>query len=309
MGKTVLLAALLALVGLAAAFLGLTSGGQKLVADVLGRESLAVEKPYDPDERVSDEVVAAQRAALAVNTEGAGFGPQSPRDLEDAGGRNTRAFGTSPSHQQMNLCNIHFHENAEHRGGQFTTFKGNGNGRGADTGFIYNGSLTDAERAPLERLVGKGKYGDLVPGDTIEIHFVHSSGAVSPGPGLGSCVSPSIGNVHLRVETVVAVLVNDPGAADFLSMARVEEIGGYHQAPGLPNDLGEPIVYGGSTTGPGYNEKGSPFHVTWSVRPMVVKLDIHSVAAWLDGNVFEETAAHGVRNLVRNPDLLSPIGN
>ena len=30
---------------------------------------------------VPDSVIAAQRAALATNTDGKGFGPQSPRDL------------------------------------------------------------------------------------------------------------------------------------------------------------------------------------------------------------------------------------
>ena len=66
-------------------------------------------------------------------------------------------------------------------------------------------------------------------------------------------------------------------------------------------------MYAGSTTGPGYNEKGSPFQVTWSVRPNVVKLSIISVAAWLEENPFDEEHAHGVRNLVTNPDLLSQI--
>jgi hypothetical protein len=67
------------------------------------------------------------------------------------------------------------------------------------------------------------------------------------------------------------------------------------------------VVYDGSTTGPGYNEKGSPFQVTWSVRPKVIKLDINSVGSWLAENEFDEDHAHGVRNLVMNPDLLSPI--
>lgn len=90
-------------------------------------------------------------------------------------------------------------------------------------------------------------------------------------------------------------------------MAHIGEMGGLNQAPNLPTDLGTPVVYSGSTTGPGYNEAGSPFQVTWSVRPNVVRLDINSVEAWMADNPFGEDHAHGVRNLVMNPDLLSPI--
>ena len=112
---------------------------------------------------------------------------------------------------------------------------------------------------------------------------------------------------QLRVEAVVAVLVNDPNASSFSEMAHIENINGLNQVPNLPNNLGTPVVYAGSTTGPGYNEKASPFQVTWSVRPEVVKLDINTVAAWLADNPFDENHAHGVRNLVVNPDLLSVI--
>lgn len=256
---------------------------------------------------VADGVIEAQRAALAAATDGAGFGPQAPRDLTEASGENDRVFAAAPAHTAMNLCNIHFHENAEHRGGQFTTYAGNGNGAGVGTGFKYDGELTEAELAPYEAEVGAGKYGDLQPGDTIEIHFVHSSAQVTPGPTLGACVSEAIANPQLRVETVVAVLVNDRAADDFTQMAALAEVDGWHQAPQIPEDLGTPVVYAGSTTGPSYNEKASPYQVTWSVRPDVVKLDIASVDAWLHDNPFDEHYAHGVRNLVRNPALLSPI--
>ena len=155
--------------------------------------------------------------------------------------------------------------------------------------------------------MGQGNYGDLKPGDTIEVHYVHSSAMVKPGPGLGSCVSPSINNPQLWVETIVAVLVNDSAAADFQDLNGIKGLNGFYQATGLPEDLGEPVTYAGSTTGPSYNEQGSPFQVTWNVRPRVLKVDIASVDRWLKSNPFEETAAHGVRNLVHNQKLLSPI--
>ena len=88
---------------------------------------------------------------------------------------------------------------------------------------------------------------------------------------------------------------------------KVEKVGELFQAPNIPTDTGTPVTYEGSTTGPGYNEKGSPLQVSWSVRPEVMKVSISSVAAWLNNNRFDETAAHGVRNLVTNASLLSPI--
>lgn len=103
------------------------------------------------------------------------------------------------------------------------------------------------------------------------------------------------------------VLVNDPEAMDFVDLAKVEVVDGYWQAPNIPGSTGAPITYLGSTTGPDDNEKPSPFQVTWSVRPQVIKVDINSVSAWYQDNIFDEHHAHGVRNLVENPALLSEI--
>lgn len=257
---------------------------------------------------VGDDVIAAQRAALAAATEGLGFGPQSPRDLATMDGSNDRVFGDAPAYTSMNLCNIHFHENAEHKGGEFTTYAGNGNGKGADTGFVYDGTLTEAELAPIDAPLGAGDYGDLTPGDTIELHYVHSTAQVTPGPTLGACLSEANMNPQLRVETQVFVLVNDAEAADFMELTAVGMVGDYHQALNIPNDTGTPIQYTGSTTGPSYNEKASPLQVSWSVRPEVMKVNIATVGTWLADNIFDEDHAHGVRNLVVNPELISPIG-
>lgn len=256
---------------------------------------------------VGDDVIAAQRAALAASTDGAGFGPQSPRDISAVDGTNTRVFEAAPAYAEMNLCNIHFHENAEHKGGEFTTYAGNGDGAGYGTGFKYDGDLTEAELAPYGETVGAGEHGDLVPGDTIELHYVHTTAQITPGATLGSCLSDSIMNPQLRVEAQVFVLVNDDSAADFVELMKHEVVDGFHQAVNIPTDMGEPVQYAGSTTGPGYNEKGSPLQVTWSVRPNVMKVSISSVDAWLKDNAFDEDHAHGVRNLVINPDLLSPM--
>jgi hypothetical protein len=255
----------------------------------------------------SGDVIAEQRTVLAAATEVKGFGPQSPRDIDAHDGSNHRALSDALAVTEMTLSDIHFHENAEHKGGEFTTYAGNGDGHGYGTGFKYNGELTETELAPVDGKVGDSEHGDLVPGDTIEIHFVFSTAQATLGNGLGTCFSDAIGNPQLRVEVVIAVLLNDPNAADFNELAHIEDINGLNQVPNLPNDLGAPVDYDGSTTGPGYNEKGSPFQVTWSVRPKVIKLDINSVGSWLAENEFGEDHAHGVRNLVMNPDLLSPI--
>ena len=124
---------------------------------------------------------------------------------------------------------------------------------------------------------------------------------------MGACFSDSIKNPQLRVETQVYVLVNDKNGLDFGKLTKHGLKHGTQQALNIPGNTGAPIQYAGSTTGPGYNKKGSPFQVTWSVRPKVAKVNIETLGDWLKGNVFKENHAHGVRNLVINPKLLSEI--
>lgn len=256
---------------------------------------------------VSDEIIAHQRANLEKNTAGKGFGPQAPRDIDSEGGSNTVSFGTAPTYTEMNLCNIHFHKNAEHKGGEFTKYAGNGDGHGYQSGFKYSGNLSKTELAPLDHEVCPSKHGGLQSGDTIEVHYVHSSAQIKPGPTLGACLNEAIKNPQLRVETQVYVLVNDSSALDFANLTVHGENNGFQQAMGIPSNTGKPIQYSGSTTGPSYNEQGSPFQVTWSVRPKVAKVNIATVGKWCKGNVFNEDHAHGVRNLVKNPKLISKI--
>ncbi len=259
-------------------------------------------------EQVTDQFVAEQRANLAENTKGKGFGPQSPRDIDSVSGSNRIVFNAAPAYTDMNLCNIHFHKNAEHKGGEFTRFAGNGDGHGYLGGYQYSGSLTASDLKTVQHDVCPSKHGGLYPGDTIEVHYVHSTAQVKPGPTLGSCLSDALKNPQLRVETQVYVLVNDKNALDFGMLTEHAQINGRYQAKNIPTNTGSPVQYAGSTTGPGYNEAGSPFQVSWSVRPNVAKVNIETVGEWCKGNVFNEDHAHGVRNLVKNPNLLSPIG-
>jgi len=256
---------------------------------------------------VKDTVIKEQRAMLAESSKGKGFGPQAPRDIDSVIGKNTQSFNIAPEPSEMNLCNIHFHKNAEHKGGEFTTFAGNGDGHGYLSGYKFNGSLTNSELVASKKDICPSKHGALFPGDTIEVHYVYSTAKVNPGATLGSCLSDSTKNPQLRVEAQVYVLVNDKTALDFNEVNKHTVKNGLNQALNIPNNTGKPVEYLGSTTGPGYNEKASPFQVSWSVRPKVAKVNIDTVGEWCKGNTFKEDHAHGVRNLVVNPDLISPI--
>ncbi|MBV1776893.1 hypothetical protein KSF73_14340 [Burkholderiaceae bacterium DAT-1] len=269
--------------------------------------TLANDGHADEHGAVANEVIAAQRDALAKNTAGKGFGPQSPRDINAVAGTNPVRFSEAPQYSKMNLCNIHFHKNAEHAGGEFTRYAGNGDGKGGQSGYVYTGRLSKEEATKLPQDVCSSEHGGLNAGDTIELHYVHSSAQVSPGATLGACMNDAIKNPQLRVEAQVLVLVNDAKAQDFGKLAQVEQRNGYHQAINLPNHTGKPVRYAGSTTGPAYNEAGSPFQVSWSVRPKVIKVNAESVGNWCKANAFKEDHAHGVRNLVTQPELLSPI--
>ena len=239
-----------------------------------------------------------------------GFGPQTPRDIDSAKGENNHVFSMAPDYKQMNLCNIHFHENAEHKSKDFSIFAGEGH-EGYGTGYKSNLSknLSKAELAPLAKPACKGEHGDLQPGDTIEVHWVHSTADVKPGKTLGACLSEKNGNPDLRVEAQVFVLVNDKNALNLNDLGYGGNVAnGFHQAKSIPSNTGKPVLFTGSTTGPKYSDSAcSPLQVTWSVRPQSAKLDINSVAKWCESNEFGEDHAHGVRKLVTSPKLLSEI--
>lgn len=234
-----------------------------------------------------------------------GYGPQTPRDISEGAGANHRLFTLAPPVEQMNLCNIHFHTNAEHKGPGFGVFAG----AGEHGGFQCN-ETADLTAAELQDTSGgHGACHGVVPGATIEVHWVYTSCDVAPGEGLGSCLSDACTNPELRVESQVFLVVNDAAALNFADFTYDGTMtGDLHQAKALPGDTGDPVVFAGSTTGPSYTEQAcSPFQVTWSVRPACAKVDIGSLHSWCEGNVFNENHAHGVRQLVTAPELLSAI--
>lgn len=229
-------------------------------------------------------------------------GPQTPRDISNGYGLNSVTFPVAPPSTEMNLCNIHSHTQAEHRGPGFSLAVADG-----AEGFACNDTrdLTAAELAPAP-----GAYKGVKPGDTIEVHWVHTTCDAAPGPGLGACVPEQCEDPLLRVETQVFLVVNDPHAIDFMDLAyQGNVVNGLHQPRSLPTSTGTPVEFLGSTTGPSYTQAVcSPAQVTWSVRPQCERLDINSLHRWAESdNVFGETKSHGVRKLVTAPELLSPI--
>lgn len=260
------------------------------------------------DETMANETVADAAPPAEEATASAGglcldAGPQTPRDISSALGLNTVTFARAPAATELNLCNIHTHTNAEHKGPGFSVFV-NDTDQG---GYACNetAELTEAELAPLD-----GAYKGAKPGDTIEVHWVHSSCAVTPGEGLGSCLTETCTDPLFRVEAQTFLVVNDPDAADFMDFSYGGTMrNGLHQAKAIPTGTGEPVEFLGSTTGPKFDQSNcSPFQVTWSVRPMCMKVDMASLHRWAEsGNVFNETESHGVRQLVTAPELLSPI--
>ena len=251
-------------------------------------------------------LIASEGAYAAEGEICQGYGPQTPRDIALAEGSNPRFFAPAPASTEMNLCNIHTHTNAEHKGPGFSVSAGSG----YHGGWKCNGSdsLTAAELEDPTN--GEGSFHAVKPGDTIEVHWVFSSCDITPGEGLGSCLSEACANPQLRVEAQVFLVVNDPSSLDFGDFVyKKAKSNGLHQPIMLPTDTGAPVVFAGSTTGPKYDQsKCSPLQVTWSVRPECARLDIGSLNRWAEaGNVFNETKSHGVRQLVTDKRLLSPI--
>ncbi len=233
------------------------------------------------------------------------YGPQSPRDISNDAGTNPISFPVATDTRQMNLCDIHSHTLAEHKGPDFSVLA-------ADDGMVgYRCNQTDElSEAELTQPDGTVSYGGAKPGDTIEVHWVFTTCDVAPGPTLNSCFSDSCANPALRVESQVFLVVNDDKAADFAMFAYDGNIAnGFHQPMALPSAGDAAVMYRGSTTGPDFTQKiCSPMQVTWNVRPDCKKVSYSSLQDWAaKGNAFEEVQSHGVRQLVTAPELLSQI--
>ncbi|MBU0675833.1 MAG: cadmium carbonic anhydrase [Proteobacteria bacterium] len=221
-----------------------------------------------------------------------GSGPQAPRDIDNMAGTNPVFLSDAPAISEMNLCNVHFHRNAEHKAAAYSTYVEDGSNSGW------------ACQEPAVGHIGKdhveynGCQG-ISEGDTIEVHWVYTtcdtkSAGVKPiGAGLEACMTTTCSNPELRVAAQVFVLQKNSELK-------------FSDAPQKHND---PIVtYSGSTTGTSFsNNHCSPFQVTWDVKTTCETLDIDNFSIWCSNNKYNDNHAHGVRELVISEKLLSII--
>ncbi len=87
------------------------------------------------EQGADDAAAGAAEAAAAAATANPerlclDMGPQTPRDISDRTGLNTVSFPMAPPASEMNLCNIHTHTNAEHKGPGFSVFVGDADAGG-----------------------------------------------------------------------------------------------------------------------------------------------------------------------------------
>jgi Delta carbonic anhydrase len=224
-------------------------------------------------------------------------GPQSPRDIQRTAGSNPVRFAKDllPI-TAMRLCDIHFHQPAEHK------IPATIPAPGRPAGFVCAGAaLSDARQAVEEEPAPAVCQGVQV-GDTIEVHWVYTTCNVEPAPGLDSCFSESCKNPQIRAEAQVFRLTppNYPTADNWAAQ-------GYSQRPPLAVVPGT-VEYLGSTTGDTYDDnKCSPVQVVFKVRPNCRLLTLASLNQWCANNPFNEDRAHGVRQLVELPRFLSSI--
>ena len=154
-----------------------------------------------PSERATEKAPEQVKEVVTKNVQGPSeeclaSGPQTPRDISNVAGTNSVNFALAPASSEMNLCNIHTHTNAEHKGPDYSVFVNDTDWGGYACNETAN--LTDAEKAAYE---GEAYFDKVKPGDTIEVHWVHTSCDINPGPTLGACLTETCTpeNALLRV--------------------------------------------------------------------------------------------------------------
>ena len=73
--------------------------------------------------------IAAEKHAAGAKPAGPACelaGPQTPRDIDSKAGSNKVTFDVAPKYQDLNLCNIHFHNHAEHKAADYAIYAGDG---------------------------------------------------------------------------------------------------------------------------------------------------------------------------------------
>lgn len=105
----------------------------------------------------------------------------------------------------MNLCDIHYHWNAEHKSKEYSTFIGLEDSEHSGWVIVEPASTDPAYRSEhdIAHLLGDDVHDiGVIVGDTIEVHFVHSSCNVkyeelNPANGLGNCATSVCANPQL----------------------------------------------------------------------------------------------------------------
>lgn len=174
-------------------------------------------------------------------------GPQAPRDIDSRRGTNKTLFRTAFKTNKMNLCDIHYHWNAEHKSKAYSTFIGIENSEHSGWAIVEPASTDPVYR--IEHDIAHLLDGDVhdigvIVGDTIEVHFVHSSCDVKyeeldPANGLGNCATSVCANPQLRViAQVFKVVDHDADITDLDHPMKHDD---------------RRVVYTGSTTGAKHN--------------------------------------------------------
>jgi hypothetical protein len=252
------------------------------------------------------EAVGKIVANLKVGPQAPGvLGPQAPRDIANW------IMGTNvvqppvDAANQYHLCNVHFHNPAEHAGYQ---------------------ACANTPRDGLLGVCPGGTNKNRV-GDEIEFHWVYTSCA--PGERLATTSAKNLEHCLCKRPTAA-----NPGDYSLLVTARVYVIVPDPALPALPVEPtaflpantypGGPLpagltIYPGSTTGHDYGsgtplfpKPHSPFKVWWAVDPVCAQLHKGGLQTWCDNvamNEFPQTKDkhdHDIRPLVTNPAWLSP---
>ncbi|MDH5446514.1 MAG: delta-class carbonic anhydrase [Gammaproteobacteria bacterium] len=220
-------------------------------------------------------------------------GPQAPRDIDSKWGTNKTKFRTAFKTSKMNLCDIHYHWNAEHKSAAYSTFVDTHNDHSGWA--VVEPASTDPVVRAANDIGGDHPIGVMV-GDTIEVHFVHTSCNVNyedldPNNGLGNCATGVCANPQLRVVAqVFKVVDHDADVADL-------------DQPMNHDDAR--VIYTGSTTGSKHNnDHCSVLQVTWDVKKTAATIDAHGLVEWSHKR---QQHAHAVRELVTRSELLSRI--
>jgi hypothetical protein len=157
----------------------------------------------------------------------------------------------APAWNQMSLCNIHFHKNAEHKSSQFLL----AGKAGAGQQCLYRQALTSEARAVASELPN-GACGGIQPGDTIEVHYVFTSCTdTAPGPTLGACSSAACKSPTLRVESQVLLVVNS------MNLAAGVGPGGMHRYTGFGGAMQTAEGHWRPTTPRGRGTRGKRFSI------------------------------------------------